>query len=77
MQGRQGKLQKAECRLPKNSKERQEGLKEPLNEGERGEHKNGLNFNIKKTKIMADGDSSHKIKRCLLLGKKAMTNLTY
>ena len=26
-------------------------------------------------KITADGDSSHKIKRCLLLGRKAMTNL--
>ena len=27
------------------------------------------------SKITADGDWSHKIKRCLLLGKKAMTNL--
>ena len=27
------------------------------------------------SKITTDGDSSHKIKRCLLLGKKAMTNL--
>ena len=26
-------------------------------------------------KIIADGDSSHEIKRCLLLGRKAMTNL--
>ena len=26
-------------------------------------------------KITADGDSSHKIKRCLLLGRKAVTNL--
>ena len=26
-------------------------------------------------KINADGDCSHKIKRCLLLGRKAMTNL--
>ena len=25
-------------------------------------------------KIIADGDSSHEIKRCLLLGRKAMTN---
>ena len=24
---------------------------------------------------MADGDRSHEIKRCLLLGRKAMTNL--
>ena len=27
------------------------------------------------SKITADGDSSHKIKRCLLLGRKVMTNL--
>ena len=27
------------------------------------------------TKITADGDHSHEIKRCLLLGRKAMTNL--
>ena len=26
-------------------------------------------------KITADSDCSHKIKRCLLLGRKAMTNL--
>ena len=26
-------------------------------------------------KIIADGDHSHEIKRCLLLGRKAMTNL--
>ena len=27
------------------------------------------------TKITADGDCSHEIKRCLLLGRKAVTNL--
>ena len=27
------------------------------------------------SKITADGDSSHEIKRCLLFGRKAMTNL--
>ena len=27
------------------------------------------------TKIIADGDCSHEIKRCLLLGRKVMTNL--
>ena len=27
------------------------------------------------SKIIADGDCSHEIKRCLLLGKKGMTNL--
>ena len=48
----------------------------------------GLKLNIQKTKIMAsgshhftanrravDGDCSHEIKRCLLLGRKAMTSL--
>ena len=29
------------------------------------------------SKITADGDCSHEIKRCLLLGKKAMTNVAY
>ena len=28
-------------------------------------------------KIIADGDCSHEIKRCLLLGRKALTNLMY
>ena len=28
-------------------------------------------------KITADGDHSHEVKRCLLLGRKAMTNLAY
>ena len=27
------------------------------------------------SKIIGDGDCSHEIKRCLLLGRKAMTNL--
>ena len=29
------------------------------------------------SKITADGDCSHEIKRCLLLGRKAMTNLAH
>ena len=33
------------------------------------------NFNFLVSKITADGDCSHEIKRCLLLGRKAMTNL--
>ena len=32
-------------------------------------------FILSGTKITADGDWSHRIKRCLLLGRKAMTNL--
>ena len=33
------------------------------------------NFIFGGSKIMADGDCSHEIKRHLLLGRKAMTNL--
>ena len=33
------------------------------------------NFIFGDPKITADGDYSHEIKRCLLLGRKAMTNL--
>ena len=32
-------------------------------------------FTFGGSKITADGDCSHEIKRCLLLGKKVMTNL--
>ena len=32
-------------------------------------------FNFFGSKITADGDCSHEIRRCLLLGRKAMTNL--
>ena len=33
------------------------------------------NFILEGSKITADGDCSHEIKRCLLLGRKVMTNL--
>ena len=32
-------------------------------------------FTFEGSKITADGDCSHEIKRCLLLGRKVMTNL--
>ena len=32
-------------------------------------------FILRGSKITADGDCSHEIKRCLLLGRKAMANL--
>ena len=32
-------------------------------------------FTLGGSKITADGDLSHEIKRCLLLGRKVMTNL--
>ena len=32
-------------------------------------------FTLRGSKITTDSDCSHKIKRCLLLGRKAMTNL--
>ena len=42
-------------------------------EGEKEE--TGTDFIFVGSKITADGDCSHEIKRCLLLGRKAMTNL--
>ena len=35
----------------------------------------GAEFILGGSKITADGNCSHEIKRCLLLGKKVMTNL--
>ena len=35
----------------------------------------GTDFIFLGSKITADGNCSHEIKRCLLLGRKAMTNL--
>ena len=35
----------------------------------------GSDFILGGSKITADGDCSHEIERCLLLGRKAMTNL--
>ena len=32
-------------------------------------------FTLRGSKITVDGDCSHEIKRCLLLGREAMTNL--
>ena len=41
-----------------------------------GERKETVtDFILGGSKITADGDCSHEIKRCLLLGRKAMTNL--
>ena len=37
--------------------------------------KQGLTFILGGSKITADGDCSHEIKRRLLLGRKVMTNL--
>ena len=34
-----------------------------------------IDFILGGSKITADGDCSHEMKRCLLLGRKAMTNL--
>ena len=33
------------------------------------------NFILRGSKVTTDGDCSHEIKRCLLLGREAMTNL--
>ena len=71
--------------------ESEEELKSLLIKMKEESEKAGLKLNIQKikiktmetvsdfiflgSKITADGDCSHEIKRCLLLGRKAMTNL--
>ena len=40
-----------------------------------GKQQKLADFILGGSKITADGDCSHEIKRCLLLGRKAMTNL--
>ena len=41
----------------------------------RGKMETVADFVFLGSKITVDGDCSHEIKRCLLLGRKAMTNL--
>ena len=41
----------------------------------RGKVESMTDFIFLVSKITADGDCSHKIKRCLFLGRKAITNL--
>ena len=41
----------------------------------RGKSGNSDRFYFLGSKIIADSDCNHKIKRCLLLGRKAITNL--
>ena len=40
-----------------------------------GNNGNSVRFIFLSSKITADGDCSHEIKRCLLFGRKVMTNL--
>ena len=42
---------------------------------EGGMMERGTEFILGGSKVIADGDCSHEIKRCLCLGRKAMTNL--
>ena len=46
-------------------------------DGETMEMETATDFIFLGSKITADGDCSHEIKRRLLLGRKAMTNLAY
>ena len=69
--------------------ESEEALKSLLMKVKEESEKVGLKLNIQKkhsvetvsdfiflgSKITADGDCSHEIKRCLLIGRKVMTNL--
>ena len=40
-----------------------------------GKNGNSVDLILGGSKITADGDCSHEIKRCFLLGRKAVTNL--
>ena len=40
-----------------------------------GNNGNSEDFIFWDSKVTADGECSHEVKRCLLLGRKAMTNL--
>ena len=42
-----------------------------------GNNRNSDRFYFLGSKVNADGDCSHEIKRSLLLGRKAMTNLAF
>ena len=42
---------------------------------EEGKEEEVTDFIFLGSRITADGDCSHEIKRCLLLGRKAMTNI--
>ena len=43
--------------------------------GNRWGNRNSVRLNFFGSKITADGDCSHEIKRCLLFGRKVITNL--
>ena len=47
----------------------------PITSRQIGKYGKSERFILGGSKITADGDCSHEIKRCLLLGRKAMTNL--
>ena len=40
-----------------------------------GNSGNSVDFILRGSKITVDGDCSHEIKRCLLFGRKVMTNI--
>ena len=51
------------------------GQEDPLEKGMGETMETVIDFIFLGSKITEDGDCSHEIKRCLLLGRKAMTNL--
>ena len=55
----------------------EEDLKSLLMKVKEESEKVGLKLNVGGSKITMDGDCSHEIKRCLLLGRKVMTNLKW
>ena len=65
-------LEKAGLKLNIQKKKRSRHSVPSLHSNRRG---NSERLYFWSSKITADGDCSHEIKRCLLLGRKAMTNL--
>ena len=58
-----------------NESDMTEQLSIPKEKESEKQKKGNRDFIFLGSKITADGDYSHEIKRCLLLGRKAMTNL--
>ena len=69
-------LSESLAELQKDTKLKQSEYKSKLEKANRwGNMEIVRDFIFLGSKITADGDCSHEIKRCLLLGRKAMTNL--
>ena len=70
------KEESEKVRLKLNTQKTKNMASGPITSGkQRGKQWNSDRLNFLGSKITADGDCSHEIQRCLLLGRKVMTNL--